>query len=120
LELGVDGRDVLEELQPLADGHVEHVRDALALVLDLQRFVVVARAMAHLARDVNIRQELHLNAKLALALAVLAAAALHVEAETPRRIAAYLALRKLRKQRADRVVHLGVRAGVAARRAPDG
>src|SRR3954469_15330495 len=84
LELGLDVRDRVEELERLRDRHLEHVGDGLALVVDLERLAVVALAATHLARDVDIGQELHLDLEDAVALAVLAATALDVEAETAR------------------------------------
>ncbi len=56
----------------------------------------------------------------ALALAGLAAPAVHVEREAPRLVAAHLALGQLGEQLADLVEQAGVGAGVGARRAPDG
>jgi hypothetical protein len=72
-----------EEVERLLDRHLEHVGDRAALVVDLQRLAVVALARADLARDVDVRQELHLDLEDPVALAVLAAAALDVEAEAP-------------------------------------
>jgi len=76
--------------------------------------------VADIARHVDVRQELHADQQLALPLAVLAAPALDVEAEAPRRVAAHLALRHLGIQRPDPVEHLGVRGRIAAGRPPDG
>ena len=84
LELGADLGDRREELERLGDGHLEHVRDGLALVVDLEGLAVVALALADLARDVDVGQELHLDLQDAVALAVLAASALDVEAEAAR------------------------------------
>jgi hypothetical protein len=65
----------------LLDRHVEHVGDRLALEQHLQRLAVVALALAHLAGDVDVGQEVHLDLDDAVALAGLAAAALDVEGE---------------------------------------
>ena len=81
LELGADVRDGREEVERFGDRHLQHVGDRLALVVDLEGFAVVALAVADLARDVHVGQELHLDLQDAVALAVLAAAALDVEAE---------------------------------------
>src|SRR5690606_33844480 len=51
LELVLDGRDVLEEVEALGNRHVEDIRDGLALVQDLQRLPVVPGAVADLAGD---------------------------------------------------------------------
>ena len=75
---------VLEEQQRLVHGQVEHVGDGEAVVLHLQRGVVEALALADLAGHVNVGQEVHLHPLHAVALAGLAAAALHVEGEAAR------------------------------------
>ena len=113
-------RDVLEELQRLVHGHVQHVGDALALVLDLQRLAVVAVAVADLARHVDVGQELHLDADDAVALARLAAAALDVEAEPARLVAAHLGVRQAGEEVADLGEQVGVGRRVRARRPADG
>ena len=86
----------------------------------LQRLAIEALAVADVAGHVDIRQELHFDAQLALALAGLAAAAVHVEGEAPGLVAAHLALRQLGEELADLVEHAGVGARIGARRAPDG
>ncbi len=63
----------------LVDCHVKHIRDAVSLEVNLQGFAVKTAAMAYIAGHVNIRQELHLDTQFALALAGLAAPAVHVE-----------------------------------------
>ena len=60
--------------------------DALALVLDLQGLAVVALALAHIARHVDVRQEVHFHLDQAIALARFTAAALDVEREAARPI----------------------------------
>ena len=56
-----------EELGGLLDRHVEHLGDGLALVVDLERLAVVAGAVADLARDVDVGQEVHLDLDRAVA-----------------------------------------------------
>ncbi len=104
--------DGLEERGGVLDRHVEHVGDAAALELHLQRFAVVALAVAHVAGDVDVRQEVHLDLDHAVALAGLAAAALHVEAEAARLVAAHARLGQLGKQLADRGEDAGVGRGI--------
>ena len=65
----------------------------LAVERDGERLGVVALAAARLALDPHVGQEVHLDALLAVAFARLAAAAGHVEAEPPGRVAAELRLR---------------------------
>ena len=54
LQLVLDARDVGEEGQGLVHGHVQHVRDGLAVVGDLERLPVVALAVADLAGHVDV------------------------------------------------------------------
>ena len=112
--------DVLQEAGRLADRHVQHVGDAGLAVLDLQRLAVVAPPAAGLALDVDVGQKVHLDAQDAVALAGLAAAALHVEGIAPRLVAARLGLGQAGEQIADVGEDAGVGGGVRARRAPDG
>jgi hypothetical protein len=56
----IDG-DGVEEAQRLLDRHVQHVGDRLALEADLQGVAVITLAVADLAGDVDVRQELHLD-----------------------------------------------------------
>src|SRR6185503_20374431 len=82
-ELVADHRDGLEEIDAFVDRHLEHVGDRLAAELDLERLAVVALALADVALDVDVRQEVHLDLDDAVALAGLAAASLDVEREAP-------------------------------------
>ena len=120
LELGGDGRDVPEELDRLADGHVEHIGDGLALVGDLERLAVVAGAATDLARDVDIGEEVHLDLDDAVAPTSLAAAAADVEGEAAGLVASHAGLGGLGEELADLVEDAGVGGGVRARRAADG
>ena len=111
---------VAEEFERFLHGHFQHVRDALALVVHLERFAVVALALADLAGHVNIGQEVHLDLELTVARAGLAAAAAHIEAEAARAVAARLRVRRGGEEVADVVEEICIRRGVGARRAPDG
>ena len=108
-----------EELDRLLDGHVEHVGDRLALELHLERLAVVALALADLAGDVDVGQEVHLDLDDAVALALLAAPALDVEREPARPVAARLGLRQPGEPLAHRREGAGIGRGVRARRAAD-
>ena len=112
-----DGR---KEPQRLLHGHVEHVGDAVPLVVDLEGLAVVALALALLAGDVDVREEVHLDLEDAVALALLAAPSLHVEAVAARRIAPRLALGQLGEQLAQGREEPRVGGGIAAGRAADG
>ncbi len=120
LELVADGRHGVEDLQRLLRGHLQDVRDGVPAVVDLQRLAVVALAAADLAGHVDVRQELHLDLQDAVALAVLAAAALDVEAEAPGPVAPHACLRHAREELADGPEEARVRGRVGARRAADG
>src|SRR5690606_30226757 len=86
----------------------------------LERLAVVPRALAHLARDVDVREEVHLDLERAVTGARLAAPALDVEREPAGRVAADLGLGRLREELADLVPHARVGRGVRAGRAADG
>ena len=112
-------RHGLEELQRLLDGHLQDLGDVLALVVDLERLAVVALALADLARHVHVGQEVHLDLDDPGPLARLAAAALDVEAEAARLVAAQPRLRDRGEQLAQRRPEAGVGRRVRARGAPD-
>ncbi len=80
----------------MVNGHIEHIGDRVLFPEEhLQGLAVEARPMADVAGHIHIRQELHLDAQLALSLAGFAAPAVDVEREAPRLVAADLALRQL-------------------------
>ena len=89
------------------------------LPADLQRLLVVARAVAGRARRVDARHEQQLDADEALALAGLAAALGDVEGEA----AGVVAARARRRRRGEQLAHVVEQAGVGgevgARRAAD-
>ena len=115
-----DRRLTVEEVESLGDRHVQDVADRLAPVQDLEGLAVVARAVAGLAVDVDVGQEVHLDLDGAVAGAGLAPAALHVEREAALLVAADLGLLGLGEEFADLVEDAGVSGGVRARRASDG
>src|SRR3546814_9936657 len=78
----------------LVDRQVENVGDRLVLEGDLQGLAVVALALADVALHVDVGQEVHLDLDDAVALAGLAAPALHVEREAARLVAARIGLRQ--------------------------
>ena len=117
LKLALDLRDIPKEGQCLGNAHVEHIRDGLAAIGNLKRLTVVTLTAADLARNVDVRQEMHLDLNLSVALACFAATAAHVKGETSRRVAARLRLRRTRKQRAKIIPQANVRSRVGTRRA---
>ena len=112
-------REVLEDRQRLIDREIEHVGDRLAAVLDLQRLAVVAPALALLARHVDVGQEVHLDRDDAVALARFAAAALDVEREPSRLVAARLRFGHHREQLADEREQARVGRRIRSRRPAD-
>ena len=80
-----------EELARLRDAHLEHLGDVLALVANLEGLAVVALALADLARNVDVGQEVHLDLDRSVARARLATAAPDVEREAAGLITAPLA-----------------------------
>ena len=76
-------------------------------------------ALADLAGDENIGQEVHFNTHNAVSLARLAAAALDIERKPPRLVAAHFRIVGLRKDLADIGKHARIGRRVGARRAPN-
>src|SRR5690606_22347625 len=103
----------------LFNRHVQNVGYTLALEDDFQRLAVVAFALADVAGDVDVGQEVHLDLDDAIALTGLAAAALDVEAEAAGTVAARLGLRQARIPVADRTEGAGIGRRVRARGAAD-
>ena len=120
LKSAFDARDVLEEGQGFFNGHGKDIGDRLALVVDLESVSVLARALAHFARNVDIGKKVHLDLFLPLTLAGFATSALDIEAESAGCIRPQPGVRRLGEQRTDVVENLGVGGGVGSRRSPDG
>jgi hypothetical protein len=93
---------------------------AFALVGHAQGFTVVALSFADIARNVDVGQEMHLNADHAVTLAGLASSPLHVKAETSRFVAPGAGLLRAGKQVPDRGEQAGIRGRVGTRGSPDG
>ena len=120
LNLPGDGRHVLKEFQRVLHGHIQHVVDALALILHIQGLPVIALAAADLAGHVHVRQEMHLDLDNTVAAARLAASALDVEAETALAVTLGLGVRGGGEQVPDQVEHARVGGRVGPGGAPDG
>ena len=118
--LVADGRDGLEEFDRVLDRHVQHVGDRLALELHLQRFAIVACAVAYVACHIDVGQEVHLDLEHAVALARFTSAALDVEAETAGLVAARLGFGEAREPVADVGEGAGIGGRVGAGSAADG
>src|SRR5262249_19818935 len=98
-----DLRRAAEEGQRFSDRQVEHLMDGAAPVSHLEHLRLEALAVALIARDEHVGEELHLDADLAFALAGLAASARNVEGEMARREAARPRVLGRGKQLADRI-----------------
>ena len=92
----------------------------LPLVLDFERFAVVAFAVADFAGDVHVGQEVHFDFNHAVALAGFAAAAFDVEGESADAVAAFAREGDAGEEFADGGEQAGVGGGIGARGAADG
>jgi len=120
VETAHERRVVGEEFAGLTHGHVEDVGDAFTLIFDFEGLGVVALALAGLAGDVDVGQEMHLDANLAVALAGFAAAAFDVEGESTGLVASGAGLFGTGENLANLVEYLGVGGRVGTRRTTDG
>jgi len=116
LDAAVDG----EELHPFVHGHFQNVVNALALVFHLQGLTVVPLALTHVAGDVHVGEEVHLDEVGAVAAAGLASAALYVEGEAAVLVAPGLGLGGGGKHGTDLPEHPRIGGGVGAGGTPDG
>ena len=90
LQVPCNGRLGRKEAESFFARKVQHVGDGLAPERDLQRVSVVAVAVAHLTGNVDIGQEMHLDADRPVSRTRFAAATLHIERETAWQVAAHL------------------------------
>ena len=109
-------RNVLEKLQRLVDGHIQHVRDIFAFVRNLQRLGIETRALAYVAGNVNVGQKVHRDFEDAIAAATFAPPAFDVEAESSRLVAAHLRSVGSRKKFSDMVGNARISCDIRARR----
>ena len=114
-----NARHISEKPRRFINRHVQDISDIFSFISDLERLAVVAAAAADLALHVNIGQEMHLDFDQSAALAILAAAAFHVETKPAGVVTAHPRSRQLRKQFADRGKSSGVGDRVRARGAAD-
>src|SRR5690349_2416809 len=98
LQLVLEVRHGIEELDCFRDRHVEHVRNRATLVEHFERFAVVTATTADVAWDVYVRQEVHLDLDQTVTLTGLAASALHIEAEATRCVATDFRFGQLREE----------------------
>ncbi len=110
-------REVLQDRQGIGHRHFQQIGDRVAVVLHRQRFLVVALAAADFAEDVDVGQEVHLDAALAFALAGFAASAGHVEGEASGLVATLARFRQHGEEIANLREDAGVGRGIRTRRA---
>src|SRR5579862_6782370 len=118
-EAGGDVRRVGEERGRFGHREIQDLANRLAVVADLEHIRLEAGAGAFRARDVDVREELHLDLLEPLAGAALAAAAGDVEGERRRRVAAEPRFLGAREAGADQVEGTEIRDRVRARRGAD-
>ena len=109
-----------EEIHPILYGHRQNLGDVLVPIGNVERVLIVARALAGGAGHFHIGHQMQLGGDRALAAALLAAASLDVEAKARGCIAALLGLGRLGEEAADVVVETNVRGWVGAGRAANG
>ena len=115
-----DRRHRVEKLDCFIDLHLQDFSDVSILPGDGQRFLIEACAVAHLAGDLDVRQERHLDCAQSLSGAGFAAAALVVEGEASHAVTSSLAFIRACKERADFVKEADVGGGTRSRRLADG
>src|SRR4029077_16786151 len=98
LQAPEDLRRAAEEAERFAARHVEHLIDAPAAILHLEHLRLEALALALLAGDEDVGEELHLDLHFAFPLARFAAPAGDVEREVARGQAARLGVLRRREQ----------------------
>ncbi|MCG3768125.1 MAG: hypothetical protein JW394_0228 [Nitrospira sp.] len=101
IELPPDERNMFEEQQGFGDRHIQHVRDALPLMMNLHSLAVVPLTLTDLTGHVDVRQKMHLDLEQPVSLASLAAAAFHIETVAARLVPADTRVRQIGIEVAD-------------------
>src|SRR5688572_17159006 len=101
-----------KEARRFGDRHLEHIGDRSSVDAHLEDLVAIALAVAVGAAQVDVGEELHLDMLEAATRAGGAAAVAGVEAESARRIAAFLSDRRFREQGADDIEGADVARGI--------
>ena len=111
---------ILEEVHGFFHVHVQHFVNVLSLVGNLQGFPIISLALAYLAGNENIRQEVHFDFQQTVSAAGFASPALHVKGKAILLIAPCLCLRALGEDFANHVKQAGVGGRIASGSAANG
>ena len=120
LDLPADKRHIFEERQCFFHRHVQHIKDALALVFHIQRLTIVAFAATDLAGDIDIRQEMHLDLNDTVTTAGFTSSALDIKAETSLAVPFRLGICGGSEQVTDQIKHSGIGSRVGSGGTSDG
>ncbi len=112
LQFAREHRHGTEEVVSVLHCHIQYFADVLVLVLNLKCFAVIALALTHIARHIDVRQKVHFYFDYAVPLAGFASTAFDVKTETPGFVAACSCLWRLRKQFAHGCEQAGVGSGI--------
>ena len=95
LQFMENARYVAEKFTAFIYGHIKDFRNRLTLVLYFEGLPVISCTVTYFARYVYIGKKVHFDADNAVTAAGFTTAALDIEAETPRPVAAYFRFRRL-------------------------
>src|SRR5690606_856598 len=115
LQISLNSGKRVEEGARLVDVHVEDVRYVLLLLVDLERFTVVATAVALFAVYIDVRQEVHLDLADPVPSAGLAPSSFHIEGEAALVIPPDSGLRQLGEKEPNLIEHLCIGTRIGAR-----
>src|SRR5262249_37987654 len=97
LQLRNDFRNVSEESESFANGHLKHIVDILPVEFHFEHAALEARTTAFLANQLHVSKELHLYGNGAVALTRFATPTRNIERKMARGVAAALSVRCLSK-----------------------
>src|SRR5262249_39808657 len=110
-----DRRLIRKKRDAFLNRQIENLGDVLPLIFDLQRVLVVTCPLAGWTKDFDVGHERELRRDCPFAGALLAAAALDVEAEGRGAEAALFSLVGFGEQRANRIIEANVRRRIGTR-----
>ena len=119
LYLVPDRGDIFKERKRLLHCHIQHIKNTLSLIFDIQCFPVVPLAAADLTGYINVRQKVHFYLDDTVTAACLAASALYIKAEPSLSIALCLGIRRRSKQISYLVKDTGIGCRVGTGCPPD-